>query len=177
MTVRITTEARPTWRDVQGRFARAERELLEARREEMRGQGRVIVQIARGKLREKVKRPSGLENAIRFTTRQEGDAIVLNVTAPSHAKPHRIQARYAGALAFFWPRVGMQVMVPKRGGFRTHVRGNTLWVGKGYVDHPGGSLVPLMAPILIDTNREWLPSGGQQALRRMSLRYVQELTR
>jgi hypothetical protein len=101
MTVRITTEARPTWRDVQGRFARAERELLEARREEMRGQGRVIVQIARGKLREKVKRPSGLENAIRFNTRQEGDAIILNVTAPSHAKPHRIQARYAGALAFF----------------------------------------------------------------------------
>jgi len=175
--VRITTEVLPTWRDVQGRFARAEKELLEARRDELRGEGRVIVQMARANLREKIGRPSGLENAIRFNTQDNGDTIVLNVTAPGYAKPHKIQARYKSALSFFWPRVGLQVAVPKRGGFRTHVSGGTLWVGKGYVNHPGGSLVPLMTPVLQKTNREWLPSRGDQALRRMSLRYVQELTR
>ena len=154
--VAIRIEARPTFRDLQGKFARAEDALLAAKQEELRNEGRAIVQLIQGGIRRKVApyNSSKLESGIRFNTQQSGDTVSLNVTAPAKARPHRIAARNAQALAFFWPRVGMQVFVPKRGGFRTHVRGGALWVGKGYVDHPGGSLVPLLKPILEDAQDE-----------------------
>jgi len=52
-------------------------------------------------------------------------------------KPHKIAPRPANALYFFWTKVGMYTVVPKGGGFRTHVAGGKLWIGKGFVQHPG----------------------------------------
>lgn len=52
-------------------------------------------------------------------------------------RPHKIAARNANALYFFWPKVGMDVIVPRDGGFTTHIGKGKLWIGKGYVDHPG----------------------------------------
>jgi hypothetical protein len=177
--VAIRIEARPTFRDIQGKFARANDALLAARRDELRSEGRVLVQLVQGGIRRKVApyRSASLESGIRFNTRQTGETISLNVTAPAKARPHRIAARNARALAFFWPRVGMQVFVPKRGGFRTHVRNGALMVGKGYVSHPGGSLVPLLEPILEDAQDEWMRTRGGVVLRRISTRWQRELTR
>jgi len=52
-------------------------------------------------------------------------------------KPHIIRPRNKNALHFFWPKIGKYVVVPKGGGFKTHEQGGKLWVGKGYVNHPG----------------------------------------
>lgn len=177
--VAIRIKARPTFRDLQGRFAKAEESLLETRREELRNEGRVIVQLIQGGIRRKVGQydSSKLESGVRFNTQQRGNTIGLNVTVPAKARRHRIYARNVKALAFSWPRVGMQTFVPRRGGFRTHVRGGELWVGKGYVDHPGGTLVPLMTPILKDAQQDWSQSRGMIVLRRISTRYTQELTK
>ena len=75
----------------------------------------------------------------------QGDAIgfegfsgqPLGTFIAKGTKPHKIRARKAGALYFFWGKVGMFTVVPKAGGFRTHTAGGKLWIGKGYVDHPG----------------------------------------
>lgn len=54
------------------------------------------------------------------------------------SKPHIIRARNKPALHFFWDRAGYETVVPRAGGFRTHVtRGGILMIGKGFVQHPG----------------------------------------
>ncbi len=173
---RFTVTSKPTFRDLQGRFAKAEKELINIRREELRQEGRALVKLVQKKTEQKVKqRNAKLEKGIRFKTFQRGDNVELSVTAPEKAAPHRIQAKNAKALAFGWPKIGMNVVVPKAGGFSTHVRNGRLWVGKGYVDHPGGSLVPLFTPILAAALREWESSRGRVVLNRISLRYITEL--
>jgi len=53
-------------------------------------------------------------------------------------KPHKIAPRQAGALHFFWTKVGVFTVVPKGGGdFKNHMAGGKLWIGKGFVQHPG----------------------------------------
>ncbi len=178
--MKFTVTAKPTWRDVMGRFSRAEKELLEAGRDALRGEGRQIVSLAQRKLQEKTAPydSSSLANGIKFNTRILKNNVRLNVTAPAKAGPHEIRPRFAGALAFFWPKAGRQVIVPKRGGFKTHVRENgTLMVGKGKVDHPGGTLVPLMGPIMEAAGNEWLTTRGDQVLRRLTTRYTDSLTK
>ena len=179
-TVAFRIEAQPTFRDLQGRFAKAGKELLDARRDEMRAEGPILVGIARDLLEKKIRRKGGMGEAIRWRTYEKGDAIQLSVTGPERAKPHRIAARNASALSFFWPKIGMRVVVPKRGGFKTHVRkgarGETLWIGKGHVDHPGGSLVNLMQPIMLAAGDKWLRDRGEVVMARISKRFVSSLT-
>lgn len=174
MAYRVTVK--PTFRDLQGRFARAEKELLEARRDELRNEGRYLTDAITRRLQAKIGQ-NKIERGIRFNTQQSGNAVKLNVTTPGRAKPHRIAAKNANALAFFWGRIGVQVFVPRQGGFPTHRRGGDLWVGKGHVDHPGGSLVPLLEPIVRDVAGEWEHGRGRQALQRMATRYVTAVTR
>jgi len=175
---RFTVESRPTFRDLGGRFARANDDLLDIRREELRTEGRFLVNLTKKKLKDKTApySSSKLENAIRFNTRSDGQTVRLSVTTPSQAGPHKIAPLNAQALAFNWPRVGMMTFVPRGGGFKTHVRAGQLWVGKGYVDHPGGSLVPLFTPLLEDANSEWSNTRGRAVLNRISLRYVKSIT-
>jgi hypothetical protein len=82
-------------------------------------------------------------------------------------KPHTIAARRAKALRFFWPKIGAMVYVPKAGGFRTHFRGGALWIGKGYVNHPGTKANPFMNAAY----RRWRP-GAQQDLNKVGLRWA-----
>lgn len=63
-------------------------------------------------------------------------------------KPHKIAPRKAGALSFFWTKVGMYTVVPKGGGFKTHMAGGKLWIGKGFVQHPGTRPNPFPARAL-----------------------------
>jgi hypothetical protein len=171
-------ESRPTFRDVAGRFAKANEELIDEARRRLRSEGPVIVEIARKHLRAKTAPYSSakLEVGIRYNTRITQQGVRLAVTAPGKAGPHRIYARRARALAFNWPKVGMMTFVPKRGGFRTHVRNGALFVGKGYVDHPGGTLKPLMEPIMEKTQDEWFNTRGRVILSRISTRWAKTAT-
>jgi len=60
-------------------------------------------------------------------------------------KPHKIAPRRANALFFFWTKVGVHTVVPKGGGFKTHMAGGKLWIGKGFVQHPGTKPNPFPA--------------------------------
>lgn len=171
----IRIKAKPTFRDTRGRFHATTEKLSQFRREALRDEGPTLKNIIIRRLRGKIGE-SKIDKGIRYNTQVRGDHIQLNVTAPSEARPHIIRAVNAQALAFFWPKVGMQTFVPKSGGFRTHVRGNALWIGKGYVNHPGGSLEPLMQPILADSLREWEKAGGERVLRKISTRWVNGVT-
>jgi len=167
---------KPTWRDLRGRFARAEQALLDERRDQLRQEGPKLVNILKGKLRAKIGE-SVIEKGIRYRTAVKGDTVELKLSAPNKAKPHPIRPRNAGALHFFWGKIGMTVVVPKGGGFKTHARGNTLWVGKGRVDHPGGSLVPLINPLIEDVAQEWLSRDGRTIVAKMATRYAAEVTK
>jgi hypothetical protein len=86
-------------------------------------------------------------------------------------KAHQIAAKQANALFFYWPKIGRNVMVPKGGGFKTHLRGNTLWVGKGHVDHPGTKANPFPTRAMA----RWMPEARRE-LARISLRWAQDVT-
>lgn len=135
--------ANPTFKDLAGRFAKAEKELLDARRDEMRELGKRFVIL----LREEA--PQGktgkFRQSISYKTFQEGEALTMRTY---HArplgdwiiggtKPHKIEATKAGALYFFWPKVGAWTVVPKKGRGFTGMSGGKFWIGKGYVNHPG----------------------------------------
>jgi hypothetical protein len=60
-------------------------------------------------------------------------------------KPHKIAPRNANALYFFWTKVGVYTVVPKAGQTRTHMAGGKLWIGKGFVQHPGTKPNPFPA--------------------------------
>lgn len=117
--VAFRNEAKPAFRDIAGRFAKANEQLLDDARRRLRSEGPVIVDMARKHLRAKTGKYSSakLEQGIRYNTRIAGETVKLNVTAPGHARQHRIAARYASSLAFNWPKVGMITFVPKRSGF------------------------------------------------------------
>lgn len=176
--VRISITARPTFRDVAGRFAKANEGLLDSKRDALRREGAVLVQLVRAELNEKTKgRSDRLGSAVRFNTRvNNSNEVRLSVTAPAQAGPHRIYPRNAGALAFSWGKAGAFVIVPRAGGFRTHYgKDGILWVGKGYVDHPGGSLVPLFSGVMDRALNSWQASGGNEVLRQIASRYIAQV--
>ncbi len=74
-------------------------------------------------------------------------------------KPHTIAARRKKALAFMWAKKGgVQVVVPKKPGGGTGLRksktGKTkLWIGKGFVRHPGTHARPFLDDALREVAR------------------------
>jgi hypothetical protein len=137
----------PTFRDIRGRFARADANMLRNKQAAVRVLGDRWVEIAKeeapsrtGKFRQTIRyhvfaKNTGGKNAeVGFTTssKQPLGKFIIEGT-----RPHRIYARKAKALYFFFGKVGMYTVVPKSGGFGTHISGGKLWIGKGYVDHPG----------------------------------------
>lgn len=98
--------------------------------------------------------------------RRSKTIVGFNITVPQPigtfilkgTKAHKIRAKNASALAFFWDKIGMHVLVPRRGGFKTHVRSDTLWIGKGYVDHPGTKANPFVQR----AKRRWWPQMAKE---------------
>lgn len=172
MAAVIRYESRPTFRDLQGRFARAEKELLNIRRDEMRAEGRELRDLVQSEAPE--GETGEFKKGITFKTFQRGDVIVLTIGIPmplgkfirEGTKPHTITAKNARALRF---EVGGQVVVvPKGGGFKSHYRDGVLWSGKGFVDHPGTK----PNDFLKRGHDKWLPRG-EKALNRISTRWQQ----
>lgn len=87
-------------------------------------------------------------------------------------RPHRIAPRTASALHFFWTKVGVYTVVPKGGGFKTHMAGGKLWIGKGFVQHPGTKPNPFPARAL-----ERLKVDVDKLLQTLADRWIQILER
>lgn len=173
----VTIESRPTFRDLQGRFTRGTDALIAEKREQMRDLGRKYVMYA------KEEAPEGktgrFKESIRYRTDEHGSEITLRAYSAQPlgtfiiggTKAHKIQAKSSGgALYFFWPRVGMYTVVPRSDGFKTHEAGGKLWIGKGYVDHPGTKPNPFHQRAY-----ESLRPEIQAALRKISTRFTESV--
>lgn len=133
---------KPTIRDIKGRFAKATKKIVENQRKAVRVLARKWVKIAReeapsktGKFRKSIKYTEFTKkNQVGFETesKQPLGKFIVDGT-----RPHKIRARRKGALYFYFGKAGMWTVVPKKGGFSTHVSDGKLWVGKGFVQHPG----------------------------------------
>jgi len=115
----LKVEITPPLRDLQGRFAKAEKKLLALRREQLRDLGRRFVAVAR----EEAPRKTGkFAKGIGFKTyeRGKGGAMELRVTDPQPlgkwirggTKPHVIVPVRARCLHFF-TRSGDEVFTMK----------------------------------------------------------------
>lgn len=148
-------ESRPTFRDLQGRFAQANRELLEDRRDMVRILGRQFKVFAQ---QEAPKKSSAFASAINFRTFVGGDSVGFNVYAPEPlstfiregTRPHIIAG--SPLLAFFWERVGRRMVLP-------------------FVNHPGTQA----NDYLQRAYDQWQPYAEGQ-LRRISTRWVARVT-
>lgn len=129
-------------RDLPGRHLMAYRAMIDRKKEAMNSEGRRLVRILRGNAPRKTgKFADSIDYKVFTTSTGAGFNVVmdspLGTFITKGTKPHTIAAKNAKALRFFWGKFGGMVMVPKRGGFGTHVSGGVLWIGKGYVNHPG----------------------------------------
>lgn len=173
MTDVISITSTPTFRDLLGRFAAADTELLAEKRERMRVLGRRMLEIARD---EAPSKSGKFRNSLIYRTFEQDNQVGFNLYSAQPlgtyivmgTKAHKIAPKNANALYFYWPKVGAYVVVPKSGGFKTHMAGGKLWVGKGYVNHPGTQPNPYNKRAYERWEPEALPE-----LRRISTKYIQ----
>ena len=144
----VTFEA--DFKNLKGQFAKANAALFESQKENVRWLGERWVQIAKeeapvGKGERDPRKPVKFRDSITFEQFTEGKVIgfrgrsqqPLSKYITEGISPHKIQARNADALHFFWKRQGnMETVVPKKGGKHGMV-GEILFIGKGFVNHPG----------------------------------------
>jgi hypothetical protein len=152
-------------------------ELQQEARPLVRALGSRYVQYAR---EEAPKRSGRFSDSIAFQEFSDGSTFGfygLSAKPIGHfiilgTKPHRIAPRRANALYFFWTKVGVYTVVPKGGGFKTHMAGGKLWMGKGFVQHPGTKPNPFPARAL-----ERLKADVDKVLQTLADRWIQILER
>lgn len=167
----VTFEA--DFKDLKYRFAKADKKLFESKSKEVRALGNRWVQIAREEAPIGKTTPDHPDNrrggvkfkdSIRYETFIEGDTEGFRGISQQPlgkwivygTRRHDIPlTHYTKSLSFFWTKVGMETRVPKEGG-NTKVRGDVLYIGKGYVDHPGTKPNPYTerAAIRLDTDEK-----------------------
>lgn len=168
---------KPTFRDLAGHFAKADKRLLEEKRKSVRYLGKRWVEIAR---EEAPVRSGEFRDSITFKTFIKNDEISLRTYQAEPlgkwiilgTKRHPIYPKNKSALYFWFGKVGMFAVVPKGGGFRTHVAGGKLWIGKGHVDHPGTKPNPYNARAYA----RWMPEVEKE-INRISTRFVTDLAK
>ena len=159
--------------DLPGRHLVAYKAMIERKKEAMNSEGGRLVRILRSNAPRKTGEfADSITHKVFVTQRGAGFNIEmaspLGVFITKGTRPHIIAARNAKALRFHWPKFGGMVMVPKRGGFGTHVSGGVLWIGKGYVNHPGTKPNPFIKKSIAT----WTP-GARQVLNFMAEGYTQ----
>ena len=173
----IEVTIKPPFRDVAGRFTKANEELIKAKRDEMRALGAYLVDRLRA---EAPKGKTGkFAESHSFKTFERGTDIELRTYSASPlgqfirlgTKPHIIRAKYAKALAFHWPKVGMMTFVPRAGFPYTGEINGAFWIGKGYVNHPGTPPNPYQERAL-----QGMSPAMSAALSKMAGRYKDAVT-
>jgi len=156
----FTVTSIPTFRDLQGRFAKAEKALIDERRKQMRSLGRMHVEAIQ---RFAPKKTGEFARGIRFRTKQSGDSVSFSVSTPQPlgrwlrppgTKPHVIRAKRAKYLRFYWPKVGKVVYFTA-------------------VNHPGYRPKNDFVKQGVDS----LEKERGIALRKISTRYISEITK
>ena len=147
----------PTFRALRGRFARADRELLDSKRNEIRGEGRRYVRIAGEEA------PGGtgrtVARGITFKTFIQGQTVGFRAYAGRIGRFHQEGTGIYGPRGRLIRPVNARALRFEIGGevlYRMWVRGikPNRFMGRAY--------------------RRWLP-GARSMLRKMSLRYVRTL--
>jgi hypothetical protein len=152
----ITVHADGQYRDLKGRFAKADRQLLEDRRESVRELGRRWVELAR---EEAPKRTGRFASRIAYRTFVEDDTIGFRGYVPrplgrwiiQGTPPHLIRAQNGRFLRFFW---------------QAGPRGPGLYFFRK-VNHPGTKPNPFT-----DRANERFRPEADRAMRRIATRYV-----
>ena len=157
----------PSFRELNGRFARANEGLLEGRRDLMRVQGRRFKELAQ---QEAPSRTGEFKGNIRFRTFVQAEALGFTVSSPEPLSTfiqkgtvaHEIVPRFAKVLRF---TVGAAGAAGAFGGlFAQQV------VFTQRVSHPGTKANPFMGRAM----RRWIP-GARRDLRRIGLNWVRTL--
>lgn len=147
----------PTFRDLGGRFAKADRELLESKRDLIRGEGRQYVRIAGEEA------PGGtgrtVARGISFRTFIQGETVGFKAFAGRIGRFHQEGTGIYGPLRRLIRPVTAKALRFEIGGevlFRMWVRGikPNKFMGRAY--------------------RRWIP-GARKILRQISLRYARTL--
>lgn len=80
-----------------------------------------------------------------------GTAVQYALYVHEGTRPHIIRAKHAGALVFYWPKVGTVTVVPKnpKRKYTGYIKKRTVFhIGKGYVNHPGTKGRPFLRTAL-----------------------------
>jgi hypothetical protein len=144
-------------RDVLGRFAKADANMIENKRNSARTLGQKWVEIAR---EEAPNKTGAFRESIRFRTFVKGTEIGFTTSAAQPlgkwivfgTRPHIIRARNAKTLYFFWGRLGRFVSFP-------------------FVHHPGTKPNPY-----VDRAYETWEKEMELEINRISARYVVDVT-
>ena len=155
----FSVTSKPTFRELDGRFAKADAALLAAKREGMRALAGRFVTYAKD---EAPKRSSRFSKAIRSRSFIEGDTVGFRIFSPQPlgtwiiegTDPHPIVAKNAKFLRFRWPN---------------GPDGDKIYYFKS-VRHPGTKPNRYHER----AHQRWLPEA-QRELRRISTRYVEAL--
>jgi len=151
--------SKPTFRDLRGRFTKANEQLLQDRRQLVRDQGKRFVKLA---IDEAPERTGKFKKSIRYKTFVEGNGVGFTVTTKQPlgtfivrgTKAHVIPARRAPALRFWWDK---------------GPRGPDIYYFKS-VNHPGTKPNKFISRAY----RRWIP-GARSDLRRISTRFARHL--
>lgn len=166
MPIYFKATVNPPFRDILGRFQRANQALLEQQRDSMRVLGQIWLEEVR---REAPEGKTGkLRSGHSFKTTQTGGRVELRTYAPQPiatwiikgTKPHLIVARNAKALAFEWAN-----------GPRS-TRRNSRMHFYAWVWHPGTKPNDYLGRV----HRVWMPFAKEE-LAKMGRTFTAELVR
>lgn len=152
----FTLTASPTFRDIHGRFVKASDELTAIKRQELKPEAERLRNLAR----EEAPRKTGkFAKSIVYRTYSSGNEVGFTIQSAKPlgdwilegTRPHRIVARRANVLAFYW---------------KNGPRGAGMYYFRS-VNHPGTKPNRFMGRAY----RRWLP-GARACLTRISTRYV-----
>jgi hypothetical protein len=148
-------------------------ELQQEARPLVRALGARYVEYAREEAPKKTGRFSESISFQEFSDGQSFGFYGLSAKPIGHyiilgTKPHKIAPRNANALYFFWTKVGVYTVVPKAGTTKTHMAGGKLWIGKGFVQHPGTQPNPFPARAL-----ERLKADVEKVVQSIGDRWIQ----
>jgi hypothetical protein len=148
----VTFEA--DFKNLKGQFAKANAALFESKKKEVRTLGERWVQIAKEEApvgKTDPKHPDNRRGNVKFRDSFQFETFIDGQTEGFRGtsqqplgkwivygtKRHDIPlSHFTKSLSFFWTKIGMEVIVPKKGG-KHQVKNDILYIGKGFVDHPG----------------------------------------